>query len=122
MKNDTKLIMETWRKFINETSVNSEEPVQGYYDDEYNPDGYDPDAEMQEPVQGYYDDEYNPDGYDPDIMPEERYGQYGDPEDPNPVGPRVEADPNEFNNDEVSMEDESEDDYYGHDFDSEPEF
>ena len=71
MKNDTKLIMETWRKFINETSVNSEEPVQGYYDDEYNPDGYDPDA-----------------------MPEERYGQYGDPEDPNPVGPRVEADPN----------------------------
>ena len=122
MKNDTKLIMETWRRFINETSVNAEEPEQGYYDDEYNPDGYDPDAELQEPVQGYYDDEYNPDGYDPDAMPEERYGQYSDPEDPNPAGPRVEANPNEFNHDEVSMEDESEDDYFGHDFDPEPEF
>ena len=47
MKNNTKLIMETWRKFLNEgpTYIESvEEPDEGFHKDGYGEAGYDPDA------------------------------------------------------------------------------
>ena len=51
MKNNTKLIMENWRKFLKEGpddessyySPASEEPPEGFHDDNYNKGGFDPD-------------------------------------------------------------------------------
>ena len=59
MKNNIKLIMETWRKFLNEGPIMDnpyiesepepdEEPDEGYFDYDQNPDGFDPDA-FEEP-------------------------------------------------------------------------
>ena len=107
MKNNTKLIMETWRRFLSEGSPDdpghmqdpdepvygepldgdedlevdqpyyspaSEEPVVGFYDEDYNPQGFDPDAyyspASEEPTEGFYDEDYNPQGFDPDASRE----------------------------------------------------
>lgn len=52
MKNNTKLIMETWRRFLKE-DILDDEPPEGYYDDDYNPDGFDPDAvSLDNPIDG----------------------------------------------------------------------
>ena len=81
MKNNTKLIMENWRKFLKEGpddessyySPASEEPPEGFYNDDY-PDGFDPDAPSQpyyspaseEPAEGFQHDDYNEGGFNPD--------------------------------------------------------
>ena len=52
MKNNTKLIMETWRRFLKE-DVLDDEPSEGYLDDEYNPEGFNPDDEgLDNPIDG----------------------------------------------------------------------
>ena len=52
MKNNTKLIMETWRRFLKE-DVLDDEPSEGYFDDEYNPEGFNPDDEgLDNPIDG----------------------------------------------------------------------
>jgi hypothetical protein len=54
MKNNTKLIMETWRRFLKE-EVLEDEPEEGYYDEDYNLDGLNPDDYDQgvdEPLPG----------------------------------------------------------------------
>lgn len=53
MKNNTKLIMETWRKFLNEGPIMDNpyiesEPDEGFHKDGYAEAGYDPDA-FEEP-------------------------------------------------------------------------
>ena len=55
MKNNTKLIMETWRKFLNEGPImdnpyieSESEPDEGFHKDGYAEAGYDPDA-FEEP-------------------------------------------------------------------------
>jgi hypothetical protein len=67
MKNNTKLIMETWRRFLKEgpfmdnpdlesgeesLNVIKDEPDEGYLDDEYNPDGFNPDDSLDSPIAG----------------------------------------------------------------------
>ena len=82
MKNNTKLIMETWRRFLSEGSPEDpgqmqdpEEPVSG------EPLDGDPDLEgdqpyyspaSEEPPEGFYDDDY-PDGFDPDAPSQPYY-------------------------------------------------
>lgn len=52
MKNNTKLIMETWRRFLKE-DILDDEPSEGYLDDEYNPEGFNPDDEgLDNPIDG----------------------------------------------------------------------
>ena len=68
MKNNTKLIIETWRRFIKEgpfmdnpdlesgeesLDVLKDEPSEGYFDDDYNEDGFNPDANsLDNPIDG----------------------------------------------------------------------
>ena len=67
MKSNTKLIMETWRRFLKEgpfmdnpdiesdegsLDILEDEPEAGYYDDEYNPDGFSPDDDLDNPIAG----------------------------------------------------------------------
>jgi hypothetical protein len=53
MKNNTKLIMETWRRFLNEDeNVLRDEPEEGYFDDDYNPEGLNPDSDLDSPIEG----------------------------------------------------------------------
>ena len=75
MKNSTKLIMETWRKFLKEGDVNEEgqysdpdEQVSGEPISDEDLEGdqtyYNPASE--EPPEGFYDEDYNEEGFDPD--------------------------------------------------------
>lgn len=121
MKNNTKLIMETWRRFLNENDPIDEPEVldaPGYHD-AYADDM--PEDEMDSEVYGVDEEGYDETGRDF----QDRYGQHGDPEDPVPEGPQVPADPDmvddsqELSDEEyygLSMDDSSEDDYHGHDF------
>ena len=88
MKNNTKLIMETWRRFLKE-DVLDDEPSEGYLDDEYNPEGFNPDDEgLDNPIDGeppfdhaeppeedgimtddYYDEVFEPSENDYDELP-----------------------------------------------------
>jgi hypothetical protein len=91
MSNDTKLIMETWRKFINEgpqeaDMLESEEDFAGF-DDEYAPDA--PDDEEGSVVYGSDEEGYDESGREFQA----RFGQFGDPEDPEPEGEQVPQDP-----------------------------
>ena len=114
MKNDTKLIMETWRRFINEEVDDASLETGFDAEDDSMPTEFDPEDG------NYFDEESQ------GIDREDEYGFDSDPEEPALDGPQVPADPDMLNHDEVSMEDESEDDYFGHDFDLdsdyEPEF
>ena len=52
MKNNTKLIMETWRRFLKE-DILDDEPPEGYLDDKNNPEGFNPDDEdLDNPIDG----------------------------------------------------------------------
>ena len=52
MKNNTKLIMETWRRFLKE-DILDDEPPEGYFDDKNNPKGFNPDDEgLDNPIDG----------------------------------------------------------------------
>ena len=53
MKNSTKLIMETWRRFLKE-DILEDEPEEGYLDDDYNPApvGFNPDDDLSNPAEG----------------------------------------------------------------------
>ena len=81
MKNNTKLIMENWRKFLKEGpddessyySPASEEPPEGFQNDDYNEGGFNPDDESsyyspasEEPSEGFQHDDYNEGGFNPD--------------------------------------------------------
>jgi len=118
MKNNTKLIMETWRRFINENQsdefdVLRDEPEEGYYDDEYNPEG-----DMVDMNSEPYHDDYNPEGFDPDEDGydesgkefQSRYGQYNDPELPAPEGEPVSDE--DLEDDFDVVRDEPEEGYY----------
>jgi hypothetical protein len=110
MKNDTKLIMETWRRFINEETDGASLET-----------GFDPDDDSMpsefDPEEGNYFDEESQ-GLDR----EEEYGFDRDPEDPALEGEPVPADRDLIDHSEVSMEDETEDDYFGHDFDLDADY
>ena len=73
MKNNTKLIMETWRRFLNE------EDAPGF-DDEYAPDM--PDDEADSEVFGVDEEGYGDEGREFEERTRERHGQYFDPEEP----------------------------------------
>ena len=86
MKNNTKLIMETWRRFLNENDPVDEPEVldaPGYHD-AYADDM--PEDEMDSEVYGVDEEGYDETGRDF----QDRYGQYSDPEDPEPTGEPVE--------------------------------
>ena len=79
MKNNTKLIMETWRRFLSEglpddpgQMEDPEDPVSGSPVSDSDLEGdqsyYSPASE--EPSEGYYDEDYNPQGFDPDAPSE----------------------------------------------------
>ena len=62
----------------------SEEPAEGFYDEDYNSQGFDPDSyyspASEEPPEGFYDEDYNPQGFDPDaprgMSPRDRDRQF----------------------------------------------
>ena len=127
MKNNTKVIMESWRRFLSEEDLvgKPEDLDASGFDDEYAPDM--PEDELGSEVYDVDEDGYDDSGRDF----QEKYGQHSDPEDPTPEGEPVPADPDMVNprqkmRDEeyygLSMDDETEDDYYDHDFDAEPDF
>lgn len=53
MKNNTKLIMETWRRFLKE-DILDDEPPEGYYHEKYNDEGsnLDDDEGLDNPIDG----------------------------------------------------------------------
>ena len=114
MKNNTKLIMETWRKFINEEIDDASLETGFEADDDSMPTEFDPETG------NYFDEESQ--GLDR----EDVYGFDSDPEARELEGDPVPADPDMVDtryrrpSDEeyygLSMDDPSEDDYYGHDF------
>ena len=105
MKNNTKLIMETWRKFLNE-SMPEELDAPGYHD-AYADDM--PDDEMDSEVYGVDEEGYDDTGREFQT----RYGHDHDPEDPRPTGaPVSDEDLSDFD----VMRDEPEEGYYDDDY------
>lgn len=72
MKNNTKLIMETWRRFLKEGPDGTDKPLPG-----------EPPFESEEPLEGDPDLEgYNDDPYDPEYNPKGRDPDFGhDPDE-----------------------------------------
>ena len=67
MKNNTKLIMETWRRFLKEGPDGTDKPLPG-----------EPPFESEEPLEGDPDLEgYNDDPYDPEYNPKGRDPDFG---------------------------------------------
>ena len=120
MKNNTKLIMETWRRFINEEIDDASLETGFEADDDSMPTEFDPEDG------NYFDEESQ--GLDR----EDEYGFDSDPEDRDLKGDPVPVDPDmvdtryqrpsdeEFYN--ISMGDESEHDLFLHGFDDEPDY
>ena len=118
MKNDTKLIMETWRRFLNENNPVDDAP--GYHD-AYADDM--PEDEMGSEVYGVDEEGYGDEGREFEETTRERHGQYFDPEEP-VDGPPVPADEDLAGEDVVAdinafeSEMEEEEDYDLDDYDS----
>ena len=102
MKNNTKLIMETWRRFLNENDPVDDSEVldaPGYHD-AYADDM--PEDEMDSEVYGVDEEGYGDEGREFEEATRERHGHYFDPEEP-VDGPPVPAD--EDLSDEEAMTD-----------------
>ena len=96
MKNNTKLIMETWRRFLNEENMQDDgseeysdefrdQPAEFGYQEDYAEDALDP-------IDPEGDGEYDESGEAWQARTKERHGHYFDPEERRPSGPPVPAD------------------------------
>lgn len=127
MKNNTKLIMETWRRFLNEENMQDDgseeysdefrdQPAEFGYQEDYAEDALDP---MNPDDDGEYDES----GEAFQARTKERHGHYFDPQERRPSGPPVPADDSLADEDVVAdidafeerMED-PEDDYDSQDY------
>ena len=127
MKNNTKLIMETWRRFLNEENMQDDgseeysdefrdQPAEFGYQEDYAEDALDP---MNPDDDGEYDES----GEAFQARTKERHGHYFDPQERRPAGPPVPADDSLADEDVVAdidafeerMED-PEDDYDSQDY------
>ena len=114
MKNNTKLIMETWRRFLKEGPIDD---IEGFYGKDYDPSQEEDENSINKPLPGEapfeeedpvpvdgmadgnsqpFDDEYNPEGIDP-------LDYYGDPGSEEVLGVSGDHD-EEFDDDDTSKE------------------